>query len=169
MIQWVYFPQSDKPTDLVNKIAEVFKNHADEIDSYTHSKQDSDEVLAKIAGGLVEIGFQVETGKRKEQKISIPVLFGKNGAVKKPYEVDAFHVSEGFVLEVEAGRGVDNNQYLKDLFEACVMQGVFYLAIAIRNICRRRLNFEHVFNTFDTLYKSNRLSLPLKGVLIIGY
>jgi hypothetical protein len=36
------------------------------------------------------------------------------------------------VLEIEAGRAVDNNQFLKDLFEACVSEKVKYLAIAVR-------------------------------------
>jgi len=38
------------------------------------------------------------------------------------------------VVEVEAGRGVINNQFLKDFFQACMMDEVEYLGIAVRNI-----------------------------------
>ncbi|MCK4790054.1 MAG: hypothetical protein KAV87_40325 [Desulfobacteraceae bacterium] len=169
MIQWAYFPQSDKPTEMVQSIVQVFQKSAKEIDSFTHPGQVSNEVLAKIAFNLDSIGFTVETGKKKAQKIKVPVLFGKNGSVEKSFEADAFHASEGFVLEAEAGRGVTNYQFLKDLFQACMMQEVFYLAIAVRNRYRNSNDFERVFTFFDTLYKSTRLSLPLKGVLIIGY
>ena len=169
MIKWVYFPQSDKPTDMVIKVVDVFKKHANDINSDTHDKQESDEVLSKITNSLMKVGFRVETGKKSEQKIKVPVLFGQDGEIGKSFEADAFHVSERFVLEVEAGRGVTNYQFLKDLFQASMMQGISYLAIAVRNKYRRSNDFVRVFTFFDTLYKSNRLSLPLKGVLIVGY
>lgn len=169
MINWTYFPQSDRPTEMAGKIVEVFINCADDIDSQTHPIQISDEVLSKIADGLISLGFQIETGKKKEQKIHVPVLFGRNGLIEKSFEADAYHRSENFVLEAEAGRGVTNYQFLKDLFQASMMHGVEYLAIAVRNIYRSSQDFEKVFKFFDTLYKSNRLSLPLKGILIIGY
>ncbi len=169
MIQWVYFPQSDKPTEMALNVIQVFQDSADRINSQTHLGQISDEVLAKIADDLVSLGFSVETGKKKTQKIQVPVLLGRNGAIEKSFEADAYHEAERFVLEAEAGRGVTNYQFLKDLFQACMMRNVEYLAIAIRNIYRSSKDFEKVFMFFDTLYKSNRLSLPLKGVLIIGY
>jgi len=87
----------------------------------------------------------------------------------KSFDVDAYHETEGFVLEVEAGRGYLNHQFLKDLFQACMMRNVEYLAIAVRNIYKNSPDFEKVFMFFDTLYTSNRLPLPLAGVLIIGY
>ena len=50
-----------------------------------------------------------------------------------------------------------------------MMHDIEYLAIAVRNTYRKSQDFEKVFTFFDTLYKSNRMKLPLKGVLIIGY
>jgi hypothetical protein len=48
------------------------------------------------------------------------------------------------VLEVEAARGVDNNQFLKDLFQACMMHDVQYLGIAVRNVYPQSPDFEKV-------------------------
>jgi hypothetical protein len=169
MINWTYFPLSDEPTPIVKSIVGVFESKADEIDSITHNPQVSDLVLSKLAIELEQLGFQVERGKKKADKIHVPVLYGRNGKVEKSFEADAFLKSEGFVLEIEAGRGVTNYQFLKDLFQACMMRDVDYLGIAIRNKYRTSKDFEKVFGFFDTLYKSNRLDLPLKGVLIIGY
>ena len=74
------------------------------------------------------------------------------------------------MLEVEAGRAFLNNQFLKDLFQACMMHNVEYLGIAVRMIyLDKNKDYEKVVQYFDTLYASNRLQLPLKGLLVIGY
>jgi hypothetical protein len=115
------------------------------------------------------IDFKVERGKRASEKIHVPVLFGMNGRLEKSFDADAYHEGEGFVIEVEAGRGVLNNQFLKDLFQACMMHDVRNLAIAVRNTYKGTKDFLEVVRFFDTLYASNRLQLPLEGVLIIVY
>ena len=151
------------------KVVSVFEAISDSIDSQTHNRLVSNEVLRLSADGLESVGFQVERGKKKTEKINIPVLFGRNGKVEKSFEADALHEEERFVIEVEAGRAVTNYQFLKDLFQATMMTEVDYLCIAVRNIYRNSKDFEKVFAFFDTLYKSNRVNLPLKGILIIGY
>lgn len=54
-----------------------------------------------------------------------------------------------------------------------MMSDVDYLCIAFRNIYRKSNDFNKVsdffFFFFDGFYTSNRISIPLKGVLIIGY
>jgi hypothetical protein len=123
----------------------------------------------------LEIGYEVERGKRKSEKISRPVLFGPNGSVQKSFEVDAFEPVTGTILEVEAGRGVANHQFLKDFFEACAIQDANYLVIAVLNSYKPKSSkngnrdFETVVTFFDTLFASGRLALPLKGILVIGY
>ena len=169
MINWYYYPLSDEPTQTVKNIVKVFEDVADEIASATHIIQVSDQVLVKVANKLQGLGFQVVTGKRKDQKIKVPVLFGQNGTVSKSFDADAYLPDEGFVIEVEAGRAVTNYQFLKDLFQACMMHDVEYLAIAVRNVYHGSKDFDRVHTFFDTLYASNRLKLPLKGILIIGY
>ncbi len=169
MIDWAFFPQSEQPNELINQVVSVFKNNSEKIDSAVYETQVSDKVLAKLADDLVCIGFEVERSKKKADKIYMPVLFGRNGQVEKAFEADAFHRQGKFVLEVEAGRGVINYQFLKDLFQACMMQDVDYLGVAVRNTYRKSKDFDKIFTFFDTLYKSNRLHLPLKGILIVGY
>ena len=62
-----------------------------------------------------------------------------------------------------------NNHFLRDIFEACMMHDVKYLAIAIRNDYRGHEDYERTKLFLETLYASNRLKLPLSGLLLIGY
>ncbi|HRC67109.1 MAG TPA: hypothetical protein PK976_04145 [Bacteroidales bacterium] len=150
-------------------IVKVFEDSSEIIDSETHVEQESNKVLSKIRDGLINIGFQVEAGKKADEKINVPVLFGKNGKIVRSFDADAYCEENGFVIEVEAGRGVTNYQFLKDLFQACMMHEVNYLAIAVRNKYRNNRDYEKVQTFFETLYASQRLQLPLKGILVIGY
>ena len=168
MIQWSHYPKSSRPTKLMLAVAQTFESVQASIDSTKH-KLDSNGVLELVGPHLATAGFRVESGKKKADKITVPVLFGRNGRVEKSFEADAFHPEEAFVVEVEAGRGVTNNQFLKDLFQACMMQDVRYLGIAVRRDYLGNRDFDTVCTFFDTLYASGRLPLPLVGVLVIGY
>lgn len=49
------------------------------------------------------------------------------------------------------------------------MQDVDFLVIAVRQDYRGSDDFSKVVTFIETIYASNRLILPLKGILIIGY
>ena len=172
MINYNYFPRSLKLPSFLDKVVDVFKDNSSKIDSKS-KKLASNAVLKIVSSDLVKIGFEVEKSKSSSGKIKVPVLFGVNGKIEKSFDADAYNPKEFVVLEVEAGRAVLNNQFLKDLFQACMMQEVKVLCIAVRNIYSysktTRKDFEEVSKFFDTLYQSNRLQLPLEGVLVIGY
>ena len=165
---WQTFPKSARPPATVRKLIDVFHAHDHELGSNDHTLQ-SNEVLNLVAPSLREAGFQVELSKAVEGKISVPVLYGMNGKIEKSFNADAFHPGEGVVLEVEAGRALDNNQILKDLFQACMMQDARHLVICVRNIYRGNRDFDKAMVWFDTLYASQRLRLPLDTVTLVGY
>lgn len=166
-IRWNHWPRSEMVKNNLLEVVKVFESVHDEITSANHSLK-SNEVLELARPGLEKLGFEVETGKRKSQKIRVPVLFGLNGQPEKTFEADAFNSNSGIVIEVEAGRAVVNNQFLKDLFQAIVMHGVDYLVIALRNKYTGD-DFLTSSAFLDALYSSNRFHVPLKGVLILGY
>ena len=169
MIQWQTFPKSANTIQAVVEAVNVFEQHLISIDSTTHDAFTSNEVLAVIRKDLELLGYRVETDKTSAGKIKIPVLFGMNGQAEKTFDADAFHHEHGIVMEVEAGRAVSNYQFLKDLFQACMMQDAKYLVIAVRNDYRGNADFKSVKNFFETLYSSSRLQLPLRAITIIGY
>ena len=169
IINWQYFPKHSQASNALLRVVDCFNEVADQIQSKGNVGQTSNQVLAKLRSGLQAVGFQVETGKTAEEKIKVPVLFGANGKIEKSFEADGYNPTEKIVIEVEAGRGVVNYQFLKDLFQACVMQEVDYAVIAVRNDYRGSDDFSKVVSFLETLYASQRLKLPLSGILIIGY
>src|SRR5699024_10869374 len=102
-------------------------------------------------------------------KINVPVLFGLDSGIDKYFNADALSNDGKIVIEVEAGRAVDNNQFLKDIFQACMMYEVECLFIAVRNDYRGGDDFSKIYAFLETLYISSRLHLPLKGILLLGY
>ena len=158
MINYMYFPQNKKIAPHLVEIINVFKQSQEKFDSETHKgteNLESNMVLSFVAPRLEEIGFRIEKSKKKTDKIHIPVLHGKNGKVILAFEVDGYSEDLQTVIEVEAGRAVTNYQFLKDFYEACMMQGVQYFCIAVKNTYRTSNDFEKVCNFFQALYISN--------------
>lgn len=177
MIDWAYFPRNSPPSDFSKRIVACFEAVASRIDSATNNdsiaigykEATSDKVLACVRPGLEALGFEVEKDKTGAGMINVPVLYGPRGRPTKSFRADAYCRTEKYVLEVEAGRAVVNFQFLKDLFQACVMSDVDHLAMAVRNVYKSSRDFDKVYDFLDTLYTSGRLQLPLKGILLIGY
>lgn len=167
-VSWSTFPRSLAPTQAFKNVVAVFEAVSEKIRSDKHTRKSND-VLSIICPGLKQLGYSVEAGKTRAEKISVPVLFGENGEPSKSFEADAFHKDERVVVEVEAGRAVTNNQFLKDLFQACAMQDVDWLVVAVRQTYKGAKDYESVIRFFDVVFASRRLLLPLKGILIIGY
>lgn len=167
-MEWVYFPRWRRPSETAAQVVACVRSHHDSFDSKSQTLSSND-VLGHLRDGLTNIGFEVEYGKKAAEKIVMPVLWGRDGVVDKAFHCDAFHRESGVVIEVEAGRAVANNQFLKDLFEACMMQEAKDLVLLVRRDYGGVRDFETVFRFMDTLYTSGRLAIPLSGILVIGY
>lgn len=168
-IKWQFFPKSRPCPPAVKSVVEVFEDQIGNIASQMNPGKKSDAVLADVRDGLERLGFSVETGKTSSEKIKVPVLYGPNGKVEKAFEADAYHAESKIVVEVEAGRAYTNYQFLKDLFQACVMQNVDYAVIAVRQDYLGSDDYAKIVNFIEVLYASTRLSIPLDGLLIVGY
>lgn len=168
MINYIYYPNNEPCPKHLLDLCNCFQNVENKISS-NNKDLSSNQVLSELAEWFKNLGYKVEESKRKEDKIHVPVLFGNNNKVIKEFQADAYNEAEKTVIEVEAGRGVLNNQFLKDYFEACMMVNVEYCVIAVRNKYKGNDDFKYVKNTFDSLYTSGRIKTTLKGVCIIGY
>lgn len=168
MIRFQFFPRSHGITKDVKSVIQCFQKVENEISS-EHLKLNSNDVLEVLRPYLEELEYNVETGKTKNDKIHVPVLFGYNNQIDKSFNADALSKDGKIVIEVEAGRAVVNNQFLKDIFQACMMFEVEYLIIAVRNDYRGADDFMKIYTFLETLYISSRLHLPLKGILLVGY
>ena len=168
MINYQFFPRSQGISTRIQSIINCFTFVEEKITS-SNLNLSSNQVLEILKPHFINIDFIVEEGKTKDKKISVPVLFGFNNSIDKCFNADAVSLDGKIVIEIEAGRAVDNNQFLKDIFQACMMFEVEYLIIAVRNDYRGGNDFMKIYAFLETLYISNRLNLPLKGILLIGY
>ena len=167
-LRYQLFPRSVGITEQIQQVIECFELVYDEIKS-PENELNSDEVLQILRPHLENIEFTVEKGKTKGKKIHVPVLFGVNNSVDQSFNADGISNDGEIILEVEAGRAVANYAFLKDIFQACMMHGVEFLILAVRNNYRRTDDFQKVYTFLETLYISGRLALPLKGIILIGY
>ena len=168
MVRFQFFPRSIGVAKPIEDVLNAFKNIESEIDSKTSNKK-SDDVLAAVGPYLTKLKYNVEKDKSSKGKIDVPVLFGNNNTIDKSFYADAISCDGKIVIEVEAGRATENNQFLKDIFEASMMFEVEYLILAVRNIYRGHDDFERIYTFLETMYISKRIKLPLKGILLIGY
>lgn len=175
MINFQLFPRSKGIDESLQSIINVFKDVDISLSPSDHLV--SNDMLALVRPGLEELGFKVEKGKGKDDKIPVPVLFGENNEIDKSFYADAQSLDGKIVLEVEAGRAVFNNQFLKDIFQACMMHEVKVLVIAVLNEYHFNVkgkehvsyDFQTIKTFLETMFISNRLHLPLEGILLIGY
>ncbi len=168
MLKYQLFPRSQGITEQIQDVIECFERTYDQIKS-PENELNSNKVLDILRPLLEQIEFTVETGKAKGQKIPVPVLFGLNNAVDQSFNADGISNDRKIVLEVEAGRATANFAFLKDIFQASMMHGVEFLILAVRNDYRGSNDFQKVYTFLETLYISNRVALPLKGITLIGY
>ena len=174
--QWKYYPPRNRPPVWVQPLVAAFAGAKATIDS-SRKRTTSDQALAAIRPALEALEFEVETGKKKGQKIRRPVLFGELGHEDLTYEVDAFQPEEGIALEVEAGRGARGNAVYRDLIQTSLLVDARFLALAVQISYRHKSSgkdivvhsYRDTMNLLDAIYASNRLALPLEGVLLVGY
>lgn len=168
MLKYQLFPRSINILPEIKTVINCFEKNYDKIKS-PENKLSSNDVLKVIKPELEKINFKVESGKTQIDKIKIPVLFSLNNKIDKFFDADAVSEDQRIVIEVEAGRAYVNNQFLKDIFQACMMPNVEYLILAVRNDYRGHDDFKNIFAFLETLYINSRLQLPLKGIILIGY
>lgn len=176
-IRYISFPQTDPPPDFASKIASVFQKHEKTIGTRHLLKGlTSNAVLTIIREDLVELGFEVEAGKKKQDKIERPVFFGENGQPTLKYEIDAYHPDWRCALEVEAGRAWMGNAIYRDLVQGLVMVQVDVLVLAVPNIYKYKSgrkavsspDYENTLSVLRTLFSHSRFRFPYR-LLLIGY
>lgn len=176
-IRFATFPRTEPPQAFVRSLVELFQSHEAAISTTALMKGlTSDEALAVLAADLVGIGFEVEKGKRKDQKIERPVFYGENGKPTLNYQIDAYQPDWRCGLEVEAGRAWMGNAVYRDLIQASVMVGVDHLCLAVPNCYRFKSNgksmvssdFENTVEVAEAIYGHSRIRLPYR-LVVLGY
>lgn len=111
MLRYQLFPRSVGLSDELRAVIDCFVTVYDDIKS-PENTLNSDGVLRFLRPNLEQLGFRIETGKSKGEKIPVPVLFGLNNHIDRSFDADGVSGDGRIVLEVEAGRAVVNYQFL---------------------------------------------------------
>jgi hypothetical protein len=172
-INYTYFPRTQPPPALTDSLVAVFRAHLEDIG--TVGLEDglrSDRVLKEVRPDLIDVGFDVEMGKKETQKIKRPVFFGEHGEPTLRYEVDAYHSDWKCGLEIEAGRAWKGNAVYRDLIQAMVMVQVDVLALAVPNLYKYSAgtspDYKKAHSVAEALFGHDRVDLPY-SLLLIGY
>jgi hypothetical protein len=168
---------SEQPPSWAFDITDIFKQHRDQVDTTIGNKNKSDEILEILRQDLEQHGFEVESGKKKADKIHRPVSFGEQGKVDLKYEIDAYHTENSIAMEIEAGRATLGNAIYRDITQMSLMVDVEYAVIAVSQIYRYKQSgkemeskdYQKCLSILQAIYLSNNLELPFKGILLIGY
>lgn len=173
---WKYYPLNSRPPEWVGEVVNVVNRAELQISTVAaHTGLSSDEVLAQLRPGLEALGFDVERGKRADQKVRRSVLFGENGKARVSYEVDAFHDHLGIAMEVEAGRGAQSNGDYRNIVRTSLILDARFMvllqALAYRSNPHAAAiaGYANTRDQLDAIYASRRLVLPFEGVLLVGY
>lgn len=164
MIEHKYYPKDEEMTVHLDSVIEVFRK------TQFGAKDKSKEILKKVGKELEKLNYTVETSG---SAVKVPFSSEVSNSKGDFFKVDAYNAKMKTVIEIEAGRAVMNNQFLRVLMQATLMQDVDFLVIAVKRAYlianRENKDFDSVCTFMDALYSSDRVVLPLKGILIIGY
>jgi hypothetical protein len=158
-------------------LAELFREQESHISTVELDKGlTSDEVLRILRPGLMDLGFEVEASKRREDKIERPVFFGEDGVATVRYEIDAYQPEWRCGLEVEAGRAWMGNAVYRDLVQAMVMVEVDWLVLAVPNTYKytssgkpaQSADYASTCGVADALFGHSRVQMPYQ-LAVIGY
>ena len=176
-IRYTSYPRTEPPPAFVDKVVGVFQEHRTDISTEPLAKGlTSDQVLNLLRQDLVQLGFEVEEGKRRAQKIQRPVFYGENGVPTIRYEVDAYNSEWQCGLEIEAGRAWMGNAVYRDLIQACVMVQVQYLVLAVPNSYKYLTSgrqavsndYQNTTALAEALFGHSRFRLPY-DLVVVGY
>lgn len=179
LVRFTSFPQTEPPPAFIAPVVEAFKQCEESICTSSLPKGlTSDVVLEVIGPRLSGMGFQIETSKKRSDKINRPVFYGENGKPSLNYQIDAYHPEWRCGLEIEAGRGWMGNAVYRDLVQALVMVNVDHLILAVANSYKyksksrgKQVSSSDYLNTIavaEALYGHTRMRLPY-GLTVLGY
>ena len=176
-IRFSSFPRTLPPPPFTEDVVNVFRrNEAAIATLVVDHALTSNDVLRTLRDELVALGFEVESGKRKSEKIVRPVFFGEGGKPTLRYEIDAYNPLRECGLEIEAGRAWMGNAVYRDLVLACVIVQVKYLILAVPNTYKYRISgrpvasqdYDRTVALAEALYGHTRIRLPY-NLILVGY
>ena len=187
IIQLSYFPENEAIPTQLEEIVHAFKMSYDVIKS-PDKRLSSNGVLFEVSKHLsssqlfeyekIYLNSNGNYVAQKGKKLKLDVNLEHYSGKKREFNPDIMSKDGKIIVEVEAGQAVDNYRFLKDLYESMIYTTCEYLVICVRNaystfskngdVKSTQYDFETISDFMKWLFLS-RVSVPLKGLLVIGY
>ena len=174
-VRYRSYPRTEPPPPFAEDITAVFRHHADAISFGAAAELTAHQILEILREDLEELGFDVEKGKRKDDKIGRPVFFGDGGRPTLELEVDAYHPGWKCELEIEARPASIGTAVYRSIVQAMVIAEVNTLVIAVPShhpdagdTPDMALTYEQTIGVAETLYGQGRFRLPY-SLVVLGY
>lgn len=169
-LSWTCFPITRRAPEPVVEVVGVFVAAATRISSEDSSTRElnSTAVLGELRPGLEAVGFDVEG---PGHTVRLPVLFGEGGTPKRTFRADGWWAQHGMVVEIEAGGARQNNRGLLDLLKGVAWSECRHLLIAVKKAYGEagQNDYEWLFDWVSLLHATDRVSLPMESVTVLGY
>lgn len=174
-IRYRAYPRTEPPPQFAEEIAAVFRRHSDAISPRAVADLTTHQVLEILRDDLEDLGFEVEKGKRKGDKIERPVFFGDCGQPTLKIEVDAYHPGWKCELEVEARPASIGTAVFRSIVQAMVMVEVETLVLVVPTnhpyedaTPNAAMTYEQAIGIAEILYGHGRFRLPY-SLVVLGY
>ena len=176
-IRFTSFPLTEPPPEFASAVVTAFQEQEGSCGTLNLVKGlTSNEVLSLLRPALMKLGFMIEGGALKADRIERPVFFGENGVPELQYRIDAYQADWKCGLEVEAGRAWMGNAVYRDLVQALVMVDMDHLILAVPNSYKYNssgkpivsADYDNTIAVAKALYGHSRVRLPY-GLTVLGY
>lgn len=174
-IRYRSYPRTEPPPPYAEDIAAVFRRHVDALSFRSAADLTTHQVLEILRDDLEDLGFDVEKGQRKDDKIGRPVFFGDGGRPTLELEVGAYHPAWKCELEVEVHPPTIGTAVYRSIVQAIVMAEVETLVLVVPNdhpyegdTPDAALTYERTISIAETLYGHRRFRLPY-SLVVLGY
>ena len=184
MIEFVYYRPGETP--IVNKGSMlkkkvggaiyntylIFETKETMIDSEDVQPLISNQVLKILSEDLKNIGFDVEEDK------PIDLEYDVGNGRTRTFQPDAHNPQTKIAIEIESGQAKSNYKFLKDFFEAIVLDKVDYMIIAVRRFYKTKKksgttvtsrDYQYIIDCLNAYDIAINHNWPIKGLMVIGY
>ena len=80
-INWIFYPKTTAIPKIISQVIDIFVNNSKIIDSSKNDTNElrlpSDKVLEIVSDDLLNLGYLVETGKKRNKKLEFPFYLEK--------------------------------------------------------------------------------------------
>jgi len=150
-IKWKMYPQNRGITNSLFLVISEFERVFDDINSSVYDYGSIE--VASFVSSIHKYGYISNSIQAKKREIFVPIAYGENGNLVELMYLDFFNEDSKTAIKIEAGRGYQNNQFLRDIVDADLTGKIETMIIAIRLFYRSQRDYSKVITYLGSVDK----------------